>query len=164
MSRSARIASISRVGHDGRGAQLAEVADRMVRQIEDLVSELATLRAENGVLRTEVREAVSMMERVSSSLAGRRPGPAKVGGRPASGNGRRAGRGRARGRATPAGVTVDVVKAVLAKLGEATAAEVAAEITRAGAPVSGRAVRFLAERAGAQTSVGQDGQRRYRLG
>jgi hypothetical protein len=57
-----------------------------------------------------------------------------------------------------------VVHAVIAKLGgEATAAEIAAEITRNGVPVSGRAVRFLAERAGAQTVVGEDGQRRYRV-
>ena len=34
---------------------------------------------------------------------------------------------------------------------------------RAGVKVSGRAVRFLAERAGAETSRGDDGQRRYRL-
>jgi hypothetical protein len=53
---------------------------------------------------------------------------------------------------------------VLVKLGEATASEIATEITSAGAPVGGRAVRFLAERAGATTRVGEDGQRRYRLG
>jgi hypothetical protein len=157
------MASLSRTGHDvGGGAQLAEVADRMVSQIEDLVVELMTLRAENDALRSEVREAVSMMERVSSSLAGRRAVPGRVA-RRASGGGRRSGRARTRGRATPSGVTVEVVKAALAKLGEATAAEVAAEITRAGAVVSGRAVRFIAERAGAQTSIGQDGRRRYRL-
>jgi hypothetical protein len=61
-------------------------------------------------------------------------------------------------------VNADVVRAVLVKLGEATASEIAAEITSAGAPVGGRAVRFLAERAGATTRVGEDGQRRYRLG
>ena len=57
-----------------------------------------------------------------------------------------------------------MVRAVLVKLGEATASEIATEITLAGAPVGGRAVRFLAERAGATTRVGDDGQRRYRLG
>jgi hypothetical protein len=33
----------------------------------------------------------------------------------------------------------------------------------AGSPVNGRAVRFLAEAAGAKTDRGEDGQRRYRL-
>ena len=33
-----------------------------------------------------------------------------------------------------------------------------------GFKLGGRAVRFLAERAGATTRVGEDGQRRYRLG
>jgi repressor of nif and glnA expression len=60
-------------------------------------------------------------------------------------------------------VTAEVVRAVLAKFGTATAAEIAQEITKAGAPVSGRAVRFLAERAGAHTFIGEDGQRRYRI-
>jgi hypothetical protein len=60
-------------------------------------------------------------------------------------------------------VTTEVVRAVLAKRGAATASEIAGEITAAGAVVSGRAIRFLAERAGAQTFVGEDGQRRYRL-
>jgi hypothetical protein len=78
---------------------------------------------------------------------------------------RRRPRGKAaKGRATPKEVTSDVVRAVLVKLGESTASEIAAEITNAGAPVGGRAVRFLAERAGATTRVGEDGQRRYRLG
>ena len=67
------------------------------------------------------------------------------------------------GRATPPEVTTEVVRAVIAKLGQGTAAEIASEITRAGVKVSGRAVRFLAERAGAETFRGDDGQRRYRL-
>jgi hypothetical protein len=60
-------------------------------------------------------------------------------------------------------VTTEVVRAVIAKLGQGTAAEIASEITRAGVKVSGRAVRFLAERAGAETFRGDDGQRRYRF-
>ena len=71
-------------------------------------------------------------------------------------------------RGTLVGITrgtgrAEVVRAVLAKKGAATAAEIASEITSAGAPVSGRAIRFLAERAGAETFIGGDGQRRYRL-
>jgi hypothetical protein len=141
----------------------------MVGQIETLVDEMAALRADNDALRRELQDAVTMMERASAALStggGRRRGRAAADGD----GGRRAGRaavGRrakaVKGRATPPEVTADVVRAVLAKLGEATAAEVASEITRAGVPVSGRAVRFIAERAGAQTSVGADGQRRYRL-
>jgi hypothetical protein len=56
-----------------------------------------------------------------------------------------------------------VVRAVLVKLGESTAAEIAQEITLAGVRVSGRAVRFLAEHAGATATVGEDHRRRYRL-
>jgi hypothetical protein len=144
----------------------------MVGQIETLVEEMAALRADNQALRRELGDAVAMMERASAALGGlgvpRRRGRAN--GTADGEGGRRAARavvGRrgkgVKGRATPPEVTADVVRAVLAKLGEATAAEVAQEITRAGVPVSGRAVRFIAERAGAQTSVGADGQRRYRL-
>jgi hypothetical protein len=140
----------------------------MVGQIEALVDEMAALRADNDALRRELNDAVKLMERASSALGsgGGRRGRAAA---PDGDGGRRAGRaavarrGKVKGRATPPEVTADVVRAVLAKRGEATAAEVAAEITKAGVPVSGRAVRFIAERAGAQTSVGPDGQRRYRL-
>ena len=50
---------------------------------------------------------------------------------------------------------------MIAKLGPSTASEIAHEITSHGEAVSGRAVRFLAERAGARAVVGEDGQRRY---
>jgi hypothetical protein len=133
---------------------LVQTAERMVGQIETLVVEIEALRADNEGLRAELRDAVSMLERASRAL-----GDAGTAGR----RGRPRVR-RTRGRATPEGVTPQVVHAVIAKIGgEATAAEIAAEITRNGVPVSGRAVRFLAERAGAQTVVGEDGQRRYRV-
>jgi len=151
----------------------------MVGQIEVLVSEIEALRADNEGLRAELKDAVAMLERASRALgdagsAGRR-GRRRAGAAEAEGirRGVRRSAGRAaaaprarrtRGRATPEGVTPQVVHAVIAKIGgEATAAEIAAEITRNGVPVSGRAVRFLAERAGAQTVVGEDGQRRYRV-
>jgi hypothetical protein len=154
------------------GSSLLQTAQRMVGQIEALVDEMVSLRAGNEALRRELQDAVAMMERASVALGSgggaRRRG--RAGGAADGDGGRRAARatngrrGKAvKGRATPVEVTADVVRAVLAKLGEATAAEVASEITRAGVPVSGRAVRFIAERAGAQTSVGADGQRRYRL-
>ncbi len=110
-----------------------------------------------------------MRSRSSSSAGAARSGERRaaratvVADKPAAGRRRRRGRAP-KGRATPAEVTSDVVRAVLVKLGEATASQIAAEITSAGAPVGGRAVRFLAERAGATTRVGEDGQRRYRLG
>lgn len=152
----------------GDGMSLLTTAERMVGQIEALVDEMAALRSDNEALRRELQDAVAMMERASSALGSGGGGRRRAA---SDGNGgRRAARtavGRrakvVKGRATPPEVTADVVRAVLAKLGEATAAEVAQEITKAGVPVSGRAVRFIAERAGAQTSVGPDGQRRYRL-
>jgi hypothetical protein len=168
----------SRSRRDGaQGSGLLQTADRMVGQIEVLVAEIEALRGDNDALRSELKDAVGMLDRASRALgdaggAGRR-GRRRVGAadtdaprrgvrrsvRPAAPRVR-----RTRGRATPEGVTPQVVHTVIGKLGgDATAAEIAAEITRAGVPVSGRAVRFLAERAGAQTVVGEDGQRRYRV-
>lgn len=150
-----------------RTSPLVNAAQKLVNRIETLVDEVARLRADNAALRREVQEAVALFE---SAGLGEGLRPVRLSG------GRRGPVRRMRGpkgRATPAEVTSDVVRAVLVKLGEATAAEVAAEINRARAaaapgtrqmPVGGRAVRFLAERAGAVTSVGADGQRRYRAG
>jgi hypothetical protein len=149
-----------------RQSPLVSAAQRLVVRIETLVDEVAKLRADNASLRREVRAAVALLDTAGTTAAN---GHQALRGRPASAakpaSGRRRRRGRtAKGRATPAEVTSDVVRAVLVKLGEATASEIAIEITSAGAPVGGRAVRFLAERAGATTRVGEDGQRRYRLG
>jgi hypothetical protein len=149
-----------------RQSPLVTAAQRLVGRIEVLVVEVAKLRADNASLRREVRDAVALLEAAGSArFSG--PGPARgraaSSARPAAGRRRRRGNAP-KGRATPAEVTSDVVRAVLVKLGESTASEIAAEITSAGAPVGGRAVRFLAERAGATTRVGEDGQRRYRLG
>ena len=149
-----------------RPSPLVNAAQRLVIRIEALVDEVAKLRADNASLRREVRAAVALLDSAGTTLSN---GHRAVRGRPAltskPATGRRRRRRRApKGRATPAEVTSDVVRAVLVKLGEATASEIATEITSAGAPVGGRAVRFLAERAGATTRVGEDGQRRYRLG
>jgi hypothetical protein len=149
-----------------RQSPLVNAAQRLVGRIEILVDEVAKLRADNASLRRDVRAAVALFDAAGTvhvdghrTLRGRAVPAAK----PALGRRRRKGR-PPKGRATPAEVTSDVVRAVIVKLGEATASEIAAEITSAGAPVGGRAVRFLAERAGATTRVGEDGQRRYRLG
>jgi hypothetical protein len=142
-----------------RQSPLASAAQRLVGRIEVLVEEVERLRADNASLRREVRQAVSLFEAAGTDQRPR--GDRKP---TALGRRRRGPRAKAaKGRATPKEVTSDVVRAVLIKLGEATAAEIASEITKAGAPVGGRAVRFLAERAGATTAVGADGQRRYRL-
>lgn len=152
------------------GSTLLQTAERMVGEIERLVAEIASLREDNEALRTELREAVTMLERASAALggavSGRRRGraartvPAAA---PAvAARGRRT-RAAGRGRATPASVTPDVVRGVIGKLGESTAAQIAAEISKlAGVRVNGRAIRFLAEKAGARIET-VDGQRRYRL-
>lgn len=141
----------------------------MVGQIADLVAEVAALRTDNASLRADLETALTMFERSSAALSS---GAAHGGRRRKAGTTRRTGRaarsravaqskrGR-RGRATPASVTPNVVLAVIGKLGEATAAEIAAEISRAGVPVGGRAVRHLAESAGARVVAGSDGRRRY---
>jgi hypothetical protein len=148
----------------GPPSPIVQAAERLVARIEGLVNQVSALRAENATLRREVREAVALLERATT--AGTDGASKKTGRRAATAPGKAHRRRRKKGpkgRATPASVTAEVVRAVLAKKGAATASEIAHEITLAGAPVSGRAIRFLAERAGAQTFVGDDGQRRYRL-
>jgi hypothetical protein len=143
---------------------VVQAAEKLVVRIEALVREVGSLRAENATLRREVKEALTLFERAGAAAAGNGTAPRGRGRkRTAVAPARRRRRKAPKGRATPPSVTGEVVRAVLAKLGSATASEIAKEITAAGAPVSGRAVRFLAERAGAQTMVGEDGQRRYRL-
>jgi hypothetical protein len=141
---------------------VVHVAQQMLSEVEVLVTEVESLRGDNQTLRAEISDAVSMLEQVSealSSVSG--PTQGRRGGRRAEG----APAPRTRVRVTPEGVTPQLVHTVIGKLGgDATAAEIAAEISRTRAPVSGRAVRFLAERAGAETVVGEDGQRRYRVG
>ena len=153
---------------------LVASAQRLVSRIESLVADVAELRAENATLRAEVRHAVALIDAAASPPpSGRRRG--REGAVAAAATSRKRRRGQApKGRATPSDVTSDVVRAVLLTLGESTAAEIAAQITRAraqagvaikpGEAIGGRAVRFLAERAGATSRVGADGQRRYRLG
>ena len=146
---------------------VVRAGERLVHRIEALVQEIARLRADNDDLRRQVREAVAMFERASSAVGEpqtRRRRRSAAEAASAATARRRKPRGRlSKGRATPPEVTTEVVRAVIAKLGQGTAAEIASEITRAGVKVSGRAVRFLAERAGADTFRGDDGQRRYRL-
>ncbi|GAC1339165.1 MAG: hypothetical protein NVSMB29_06070 [Candidatus Dormibacteria bacterium] len=143
---------------------VTEAVARLVDAMRGLTTEVSALRTENDKLQAEVTKL-----RALPKLRGRDARvPRPVAGRP-NGNGRHPvpGRGLRRpspgGRATPPEVTEAVVRAALNKLGEATAAEIAAEITRAGSRVSGRAIRFLAERAGAQVVTDAAGQRRYRL-
>jgi hypothetical protein len=160
-------------GAGGRGGRSSAPSDspvvrageRLVHRIELLVEEIGRLRADNEVLRQQVRDAVALLDRAASAVSEphpRRRDRAAAVAVPAPRR-RRARVRPARGRATPAEVTSQVVEAAIAKLGQGTASEIASEITRAGVRVSGRAIRFLAERAGAETFRGDDGQRRYRL-
>ena len=158
--------TLPRAGDSG----LLATAERMVGQIEALVTEIDGLRRDNDALRTELRDAVALMQRASSALGGqsrpaapRRGRPPKVSAATAAPVRRRAGAGSRRGRATPASVTAEMVLATIARLGEPTAGEIATDLSRRGAPVSGRAIRHIAERAGSQISVDSSGQRRYGL-
>ena len=148
------------------GSPVVRAGERLVRRIEALVEEIARLRADNDQLRQQLHGAIDLFDRASSALAEPRPRrrtPAAAGSAAAPVRRRRPRSRGAKGRATPPEVTTDVVRAVIAKLGQGTASEIASEITRAGVKVSGRAIRFLAERAGAETFRGEDGRRRYRL-
>lgn len=164
-----------RAGAATDGAGLTQSAERMIVQIEALVAEILALRADNDALRGEVREAVTMLDRASAALggagvgarpAGRRRAAAAATDAPTTAGRRRRGAGaapRGRGRVTPSTVTAEAVLATIGKRGTASAKEIAEDISKlAGEPVSGRAIRFIAERAGAKSEI-VDGQRRYRL-
>jgi len=118
----------------------SRAGERLVHRIEALVEEIARLRADND----ELHQQVAMRSRCSTALrprwATRGRGAAGVQSRAPSRGGaarRRRPRSRAaKGRATPPEVTTEVVRAVIAKLGQGTAAEIASEITKAGVKVS----------------------------
>ncbi len=153
----------------------------LLDEVVALRGALAQAQDENDRLRAELadgielfRDARALVARAEPIRRGRRRGtaPAPAGpargpgprgrSRAASANGR-AVRATANGRATPASVTADVVRAVIGKLGTATAGEIAAQIGQAGTPVSGRAIRHIAKGAGAVMRPGEDGRMVYSL-
>jgi hypothetical protein len=155
-------AALDRDPASGANSPIVQAAERLVSRIEALVSQVAELKADNATLRREVREALALIDRATDAAA-----PVRATRRAAAAparhvKNRRRGKGP-KGRATPASVTPDIVLATIGKLGSASASEIARELSGFGDQVSGRAVRWLAERAGAATVVGDDGQLRYRL-
>jgi hypothetical protein len=137
-------------------SSFVRAAERLVRRVERLTDEVVQLRADNAALRRDLHEAATVLGSVGGS--GTRPGGSSTRRR------QRRHAAAAQGRVTPPEVTRAVVRAAIAKLGESTASEIASEISLAGAPVGGRAARFLAEGVGATVRIGADGRRRYRLG
>jgi hypothetical protein len=167
---------------------LRTAADDFLSRFGGLVDEIVSLREaleqaqqENLELRAELAEGIDLF-RDARTLVVRAEAPAprrgRGGARPAAaapGRGRsrvaaapaRAGGSRTRpanGRVTPAAVTADVVRAVIGRMGSATAGEIAEEITKAGTPVSGRAIRHIAKVAGAVARPGEAGRMVYTLG
>jgi hypothetical protein len=170
---------------------MRSAADAFLSRFGSLVDEVVALREalaqaqeENMQVRAELAEAAGLFRDAQAVVA--RAEPARRGkGRTATGtqgatapraararalsassSGARAGRAARtsrNGRATPASVTPDVVRAVIGKLGTATAGEIAAQISKAGAPVSGRAIRHIARGAGAVMRPGDDGRMVYSL-
>ena len=167
---------------------LRTAADDFVSRFGGLLDEVVALREalvqaqeENGRLRGELAEGIDLFRDARALVA--RAEPAKRGRgrrtaqsttaqtatrtrtRAASRNGTGAGRtpASAKGRATPASVTPDVVLAVIGKLGSATAGEIAAQISQEGVPVSGRAIRHIAKGAGAVMRPGDEGRMVYSL-
>src|SRR3984893_4381067 len=125
---------------------VVQAAEKLVVRIEALVREVGSLRTENATRRREVREALTLFERAGAAAAGNGTAPRGRGRKrtavaPAR---RRRRKAPKRGATAPSG-TGGGVRAVLANRGSATASEISKETTAAGAPVSGRAVRFLAE-------------------
>jgi hypothetical protein len=155
-------AALDRDPASGTNSPIVQAAERLVTRIEALVKQVAELKADNAALRREVREALALIDRAGDAAAP--PKAVRRSAAPAARHAKSRRRGRGpKGRATPASVTPDIVLATIGKLGSASASEIAKELSVLGDHVSGRAVRWLAERAGAATVVGDDGQLRYRL-
>jgi hypothetical protein len=155
-------AAFDRDPASGANSPIVQAAERLVSRIEALVTQVAELKADNATLRREVRDALALIDRAGDAAAPVRTTRRSVAAPARHVKSRRRGKGP-KGRATPASVTPDIVLATIGKLGSASASEIAKELSGFGDQVSGRAVRWLAERAGAATVVGDDGQLRYRL-
>jgi hypothetical protein len=169
---------------------LRTAADDFLSRFGGLVDEIVALREslelaqqENVRLNAELAEGIELF-RAARALVVSAEAPARARGRrpvrataPASaarrGRGRtpaaatrgtaRARRAASNGRVTPAAVTADVVRAVIGRMGTATAGEIAEQITKAGTPVSGRAIRHIAKVAGAVARPGDGGRMVYAL-
>jgi hypothetical protein len=155
-------AALDRDLASGANSPIVQAAERLVSRIEALVNQVAELKTDNATLRREIREALALIDRAGDAAALPRSARRVAAPVPKHPRSRRRGKGP-KGRATPASVTPDIVLATIGKLGSASASEIAKELSGLGDQVSGRAVRWLAERAGAATAVGDDGQLRYRL-
>jgi hypothetical protein len=166
---------------------LRDAAEGFMSRFDGLVAEVVTLREalaasqeENERLRNELAEGVALFRQAEMALGGgtngrrmRRRGPH---GQPVTTTAPRQPRVKrparsvgvertssTRVRATPATVTPEVVRSVIASRGSASAAEIAAEIGKAGTAVSGRAIRHIAKSAGAVARPGADGRMVYSL-
>jgi len=155
-------AALDRDPASGANSPIVQAAERLVSRIEALVNQVAELKTDNATLRREIREALALIDQAGDAAAPPRSARRVAAPVPKHARSRRRGKGP-KGRATPASVTPDIVLATIGKLGSASASEIAKELSGLGDQVSGRAVRWLAERAGAATIVGDDGQLRYRL-
>jgi hypothetical protein len=162
--------------------------DSLVAEVEGLREALMTAERDNEQLRAELAEGIQLIRGAQAALAHgatpveRQPrrrgrGEQSTGAPGAAPARRRAGRAAAasgsdaappaagtRVRRTPASVTTDLVRAVIGRLGGATASEIAEEISTSGTEVSGRAIRHIAGAAGAVARAGADGRMVYTLG
>ena len=165
---------------------LRGAAEGFMSRFDGLVAEVLTLREalasseqENQRLRAELAEGVALFRQAEQALGGangRRRGQRGRDGQPVGTAAPRQPRAKrsprsggvqrtasARVRATPATVTPEVVRGVIASRGSASAAEIAAEIGKGGTAVSGRAIRHIAKSAGAVARPGADGRMVYSL-
>jgi hypothetical protein len=162
--------------------------DSLVAEVQGLREAVVTAERENQLLRAELAEGVELVRGAQAALTyNGTPGERQRGRRgrgelAAPARGAATGRGRSRGagaapvngsaprsaatrvRKTPTSVTTDLVRAVIGKLGSATASEIAQEVSATGTEVGGRAVRHIAGAAGAVAHPGADGRMVYTLG
>jgi hypothetical protein len=154
--------------------------DNLVAEVVTLREALAASEEEKAQLRAELAEGVALFRQAEAALGGgingrrmRQRGPngqpvatTAIPQAPTKRSPRGGGRERTsstRVRATPAAVTPEVVRSVIASRGSASAAEIAAEIGKGGTAVSGRAIRHIAKTAGAVARPGADGRMVYSL-
>lgn len=151
--------------------------DALAAVVHELEGENARLRSAGAARTARLTKQVTALQLRVKKLRGRTAGPARPvrrsgdAARPAASLAQRTAPRKPRRIAAASGrpkadrpaVSDTVMRAAIGKLGAPTAAEIAREITRGGEPVSGRAVRFFAERAGATPFRDDAGIRRYRL-
>jgi hypothetical protein len=142
--------------------RLVALAQQVAGEVDGLREQLDQALQDKARLTAEMREGTDILERAVRDVRTRRTPVATQNGHAMEED--RAPRERRRVRSTPAHIGPELVRDTLQRFGRpVTAAELAAEISRSGDPVSGRAIRHIARTAGATIHEGPDGRQLYSI-